>query len=138
MEGGRSRTGKLQPPRLGLLAYVADAYRQGRSEDVVVVPVSIAYDQLQEVGEFARESKGENKAAESIAWLVRAFREQRGRFGKIYVRFGEPLSLRQTLGRPDGADSHTDTDAERLALQRSCSRSAGGSMRSPPSPRPPW
>ena len=110
VEGGRSRTGKLLPPKLGLLAYVAEAYRQGRADDVVLVPVSIAYDQLQEVGEFARESRGENKAAESVAWLVRAFREQRGRFGRIYVRFGEPLSLRQCLDA-DGGD-------ERLALQK--------------------
>src|SRR6476659_6714040 len=80
VEGGRSRTGKLLPPRLGLLAYVAEAYRQGRSEDVVLVPVSIAYDQLQEVGEFAREAKGGSKSAESVGWIVKAFREQRGRY----------------------------------------------------------
>lgn len=112
VEGGRSRTGKLLPPKLGLLAYVAEAFRQGRADDVVIVPVSIAYDQLQEVREFSHEAKGGAKAGESIAWLVKSFREQRGRFGRIYVRFGEPLSLRQALaGVPDG-------DEERLALQK--------------------
>src|SRR5262249_20789277 len=95
IEGGRSRTGKLLPPRLGLLAYVIDACREGRTDDIVLVPTSIAYDQLQEVGEFAHESKGGVKAAESFGWLVRAYREQRGRFGRIYVRFGEPLSVRE-------------------------------------------
>ncbi|MET0728225.1 MAG: glycerol-3-phosphate 1-O-acyltransferase [Acidimicrobiales bacterium] len=114
MEGGRSRTGKLLPPRMGLLAYVADAYRQGRSDDVVLVPVSIAYDQLQEVGEYARESKGASKTAENVGWAIRTFREARGRYGKIYVRFGEPLSLRDALGPPDGGDE----EAERLALQK--------------------
>jgi glycerol-3-phosphate O-acyltransferase len=92
----------------------------------VLVPVSIAYDQLQEVGEFAREAKGGNKSAESISWVVRAFREQRGRFGTIYVRFGEPLSLRQALGPPAAKPSDTDTDraidtesdGDRLALQK--------------------
>ena len=29
IEGGRSRSGKLLPPRFGLLAYVVDAYRRG-------------------------------------------------------------------------------------------------------------
>src|SRR5207247_10401953 len=43
IEGTRSRSGKLMPPRFGLLAYVVDAYRRGRSEDVFLVPVSIAY-----------------------------------------------------------------------------------------------
>jgi glycerol-3-phosphate O-acyltransferase len=46
MEGGRSRTGKLRPPRHGLLRYVADAVEDGRVEDVLLVPVAITYDQL--------------------------------------------------------------------------------------------
>ena len=78
VEGGRSRTGKLLPAKLGLLAYIADAYRQGLSDDVVLVPVSIAYDQLQEVGEFARESGGASKASESIGWLVRSLPRSSG------------------------------------------------------------
>ena len=130
VEGGRSRTGKLLPPKLGLLAYVVEAYRQGRADDVVVVPVSIAYDQLQEVNEFARESQGAGKSAESIGWLVRAFREQRGRYGKIYVRFGELLSLEKALG-PPGTRPRSASPCK-----RSASRSAGGSTRSRPSPPP--
>jgi glycerol-3-phosphate O-acyltransferase len=110
VEGGRSRTGKLLPPKLGLLTYVADALRKGRTDDVLLVPVSIAYDQLQEVGEFAREARGGAKSGEGIGWLVKAFREQRGRFGKIYVRFAEPISLRAAL---EGSG-----DDERLALQK--------------------
>jgi glycerol-3-phosphate O-acyltransferase len=110
LEGGRSRTGKLLPPKLGLLTYVADAYRQGRAEDVLLVPVSIAYDQLQEVGEFVAEAAGATKSGESIGWLVKAFREQRGRFGKIYVRFAEPISLHDAFAG--------STDDERLALQK--------------------
>jgi glycerol-3-phosphate O-acyltransferase len=110
VEGGRSRTGKLLPPKLGLLTYVADACREGRTDDVVLVPVSIAYDQLQEVGEYAREARGDSKSAESVRWLVKAFQEQRGRFGKIYVRFAEPISLQAALEASD--------DDERLALQK--------------------
>lgn len=41
IEGGRSRTGKLREPRLGLLAYVVDSYRRGIVDDVILVPVSI-------------------------------------------------------------------------------------------------
>ena len=46
IEGTRSRTGKLAPPKLGLLRYIADACREGRTDDVAMVPVSIVYDQL--------------------------------------------------------------------------------------------
>src|SRR5262249_57533399 len=57
IEGGRSRSGKLLPPRFGLLAYVVDAYRRGKSDDVLLVPVSIAYDQIQDVAGYAAEER---------------------------------------------------------------------------------
>ena len=46
IEGGRSRSGKLLPPRYGLLSYVVDSYLRGKSEDVILIPVSVAYDQI--------------------------------------------------------------------------------------------
>jgi glycerol-3-phosphate O-acyltransferase len=46
IEGGRSRSGKLLPPKYGMLAYVVDAYRRGKSDDVFLIPISIAYDQI--------------------------------------------------------------------------------------------
>jgi glycerol-3-phosphate O-acyltransferase len=36
IEGGRSRSGKLLPPRYGLLSYVVDSYLRGKSEDVIL------------------------------------------------------------------------------------------------------
>ncbi|HEV3068153.1 MAG TPA: 1-acyl-sn-glycerol-3-phosphate acyltransferase, partial [Streptosporangiaceae bacterium] len=45
IEGTRSRTGKMLPPRLGLLSYAADAYLQGRVDDILLLPVSITFDQ---------------------------------------------------------------------------------------------
>jgi glycerol-3-phosphate O-acyltransferase len=46
MQSGRSRTGKPQPTRYGLLAYLAEAVERGRGWEVRLVPVSITYDQL--------------------------------------------------------------------------------------------
>src|SRR5207237_298613 len=34
IEGGRTRTGKLRPPRLGLLAYLVEAVMEGAADDV--------------------------------------------------------------------------------------------------------
>jgi len=117
IEGTRSRTGKLGPPRLGLLAYIADAYRDGRIEDLQFVPVSVSYDQLQEVTEYAGEARGAAKTAESLGWLVRFVRAQRGRFGTVYVRFGEPVSARTILGgREDAAAA--GPEVRKLALQK--------------------
>ena len=117
IEGTRSRTGKLGRPRLGLLVYLVDAYRDGRIDDLWLLPVAVSYDQLQEVAEYADEARGAAKAAESLGWLLRFVRAQHGRFGSVYVRFGEPVSLRETLG-PAGALEALPPDERRPALQK--------------------
>ncbi len=102
MEGGRSRTGKLRPPRYGLLANVAEAIEQGRVDDVYLAPVSITYDQLREVSAMAAEQVGVPKKGEGVAWLARYARAQLAPLGSAYVRFAEPISLRNALaGEPD-------------------------------------
>ena len=106
LEGGRSRTGKLRPPRLGVLAYLVEAFGERGIDDVYLVPVSIAYDQLQEVAAMAAEEHGAQKKAETFAWMLKYIRAQGQRLGKAYVNVAEPLSLRQVrTGRtpaPDG------------------------------------
>ncbi|MGQ0466653.1 MAG: glycerol-3-phosphate 1-O-acyltransferase [Sporichthyaceae bacterium] len=99
VEGGRSRTGKLRPPKLGLLAYLVRALDEGRTEDVALVPVSIAYDQLSEVGAMDAEAAGAAKAAEGTRWLASYIRAQLRDRGHAWVRFGEPFSLREALER---------------------------------------
>jgi glycerol-3-phosphate O-acyltransferase len=100
-EGTRSRTGKLLPPKLGLMTYVVDAYRQGRIEDVKLVPIAVVYDQVYETADFIREARGEVKPAESFRWMLSYLRELRRPYGKAYLRIGEPLSMREALGPPD-------------------------------------
>ncbi|GEE02270.1 putative acyltransferase plsB1 [Gordonia spumicola] len=97
IEGGRSRTGKLRPPMLGLLAYVADAVEALDEADVMLVPTSIVYDQLPEIAAMARESAGGTKTPEDLKWLFKYARAQREYRGEARVRFGEPISLRGAL-----------------------------------------
>lgn len=118
IEGTRSRTGKMLPPKLGLLGYTAEAYLSGRADDISLQPVSITFDQLHEIGEYANYARGGHKAAEGMAWLLGFIKAQGERhFGKIYVRFPEPVSMRAALGSPGGATT-TDPDARHLALQK--------------------
>ncbi len=118
IEGTRSRTGKMLPPKLGLLAYVADAYLDGRSEDILLQPVSISFDQLHETAEYAAYARGGEKTPEGVGWLYNFIRAQGERnYGKIYVRFPEAVSMRQYLGAPHGPLAD-DPDAKRLALQK--------------------
>jgi len=117
LEGGRSRSGKLLPPRFGLLAYVADAYRRGRSEDVYLIPVSIAYDQIQDVGDYVAEQRGAAKEEESFGWFLKMLRRFRSRYGDIHIRFGEPLSLQETMGPPT-PDAEPNPDEQNLEVQK--------------------
>jgi glycerol-3-phosphate O-acyltransferase len=93
LEGGRSRSGKLLPPRYGMLTYVADAYARGKSEDVYLIPLSIIYDHVQDVDSYTAEQRGEQKERESFGWLVRNVRAFGHRFGNIHLRFGSPLPI---------------------------------------------
>ena len=110
LEGGRSRTGKLRPPRLGVLSYLVEAFRERGVDDVFLVPVSIAYDQLAEVAAMAAEEHGAEKKAESLAWMLRYLRTQGQHLGKAYVNVGEPLSLRQ-------ARTDTKLATEKIAFE---------------------
>jgi glycerol-3-phosphate O-acyltransferase len=97
LEGGRSRSGKLGPPRFGLLQYVAGALEREKAEDIMIVPVSIVYDQIQDVPDYTREAQGRGKEKESLRWMVKAIRSLRRRYGNIHVRFGEPISMAAML-----------------------------------------
>ncbi len=117
IEGGRSRSGKLLPPRFGMLAYVVDAYRRGKSEDVLLIPISIAYDQIQDVTSYAAEQSGALKQAEGLGWFISLIRSLRRRYGTVRIRFGEPLSLAKVLGEPN-PDAEPDPDEQSLSVQK--------------------
>ncbi|ORV13926.1 glycerol-3-phosphate 1-O-acyltransferase [Mycobacterium celatum] len=118
IEGTRSRTGKMLPPKLGLMSYVADAYLEGRSDDILLQGVSISFDQLHETAEYAAYARGAEKKAEGVGWLYNFIKAQGERnYGKIYVRFPEAVSMRQYLG-PPGGPTASDPAAKRLALQK--------------------
>jgi glycerol-3-phosphate O-acyltransferase len=118
IEGTRSRTGKMLPPKLGLLAYVADAYLDGRTDDLLLQPVSISFDQLHETAEYAAYARGGEKTPEGLSWLYNFIKAQGERnYGKIYVRFPVAVSMREYLGEPGGPIAE-DQSAKRLALQK--------------------
>jgi glycerol-3-phosphate O-acyltransferase len=99
IEGGRTRTGKLRDPRLGLLAYLVDAVHDGRCDDFLLQPVSIVYDELLDVEEHARSATGAAKTPESLGRLISYARAQRTRYaiGDIHVSFADPISVRDHL-----------------------------------------
>ena len=119
IEGGRTRTGKLRPPTYGIVRYVVDAIEAAPDTEAVIVPVSIVYEQLHEVGLMTAEARGGRKRPEDLRWLVNFARLQANRLGRAYLDFGEPLPLRERLAELRGEDSDGQHIVERVALDTS-------------------
>lgn len=116
-EGGRTRTGKLRPPKMGVLRYLVDAFTEHQADvpDVYLVPISIVYDQQHEVQALSEEEGGGRKRPESLGLMVNFARAQGRRRGRAYLRFGEPLSLRDALAE---AAERAGSDAPRELVPR--------------------
>jgi glycerol-3-phosphate O-acyltransferase len=104
-EGTRSRIGKLMPPRLGLLKYLVEAADATGTEGLRLVPVSVSYDLISDVDDYAVEETGRRKQAENLGWFLSYLRRLRTPMGRIYMNFGEPVEVdaAQALADEDNA-----------------------------------
>jgi len=108
LEGGRSRTGKLLAPKLGLLSIVVDAALGVPTRTTWFCPVSIGYERFVEEKAFVRELSGGEKQKEDVRGLVRSIDLMVGRYGRLSVQFGKPLSLAGVLKEVDPASTPED------------------------------
>lgn len=98
IEGGRSRTGKLLPPKFGILSFVLDSLLSGRVQDAIICPVSTQYDKVIETEGYVTELLGVPKKKENLAdFLTGGSSILSLRLGRVDVRFHEPWSLREYL-----------------------------------------
>jgi glycerol-3-phosphate O-acyltransferase len=119
IEGGRSRTGKCLPPKMGILNDVVQAVLDGASRDVALVPVSIGYERVVEEGAYSRELGGAEKEAEDLKGLLKTAKVLKTRHGRLHVSFQKPLSLQQYMAeqgftREHAADPAADPDVRRF------------------------
>lgn len=111
-EGGLSLTGRLQPPKVGLLSYLVDGFNPEGERDIVFVPVAINYDRvLEDRVLMAAHERGDRRFGARIsvvvAFILRKFWQRlRGtdtRFGTAAVAFGDPVSMR-AYGKVEDVD----------------------------------
>lgn len=114
LEGTRSRTGKLLPPRFGLFNYVVESILRTKLYDVTFVPVSVAYDQITEVEDYAIEQRGRKKKAEGLAWVARFLKRGRSR-GKIHLRFGKSLTITDIIDKTE-LDAGIDNQKKQILV----------------------
>lgn len=104
IEGGRSRTGRLLPPKTGMLAMTVHGHLRGKAKPIVFVPTYIGYERLMEGGTYVGEMSGKPKEAESIFGIVKTLRKIERIFGKVHLNFGEPVFLDDIL-KQHGAEN---------------------------------
>ncbi len=101
VEGTRSRTGRLLPPRGGMLAMTVKGYLASPVKPVLFQPVYIGYEQMVEAESYIRELSGRNKRTERLADLLKVFGVLRRRYGDTSISFGEPIYLDELLDAQD-------------------------------------
>jgi glycerol-3-phosphate O-acyltransferase len=113
IEGGRSRSGRMLPPKAGILAMTVQSFVRSHSRPLVFVPVYIGYEKLMEGKSYIAELHGRPKKSESLFDLVAAARLLRRNFGQAHVNFGPPLALEEFLDRqhPVWREEAFDTQA---------------------------
>ncbi|QDH71524.1 glycerol-3-phosphate 1-O-acyltransferase PlsB [Marilutibacter alkalisoli] len=98
IEGGRSRTGRLLPPKGGSLAMTVRAYLRQPTRPVLFQPVYIGYEKLMEGNSYLDELSGKPKNKESIWQLLTGIpKVLRSNYGQVVVNFGEPIRLNDML-----------------------------------------
>ena len=116
-EGGRSRTGKLLPPRYGMLSWILDSSLSRGKYPIVFLPLSIQYEQIMEGALYVRELKGETKEKESFFTFLKSIKVLRRRFGKVSLNLGKEIFLDDFTG--DILDKDTlDKREKRDILQK--------------------
>jgi glycerol-3-phosphate O-acyltransferase len=95
LEGSRSRTGKLLQPKLGMLSMELEAFGEGVSEDLQLVPISITYEKLVEESSHTKELGGGRKEKEGFLGLLKTRRFLKKKYGRVYIQFAPPLSIRE-------------------------------------------
>ena len=120
VEGGRSRTGRLLPPKAGLISMTVQSYLREHSRPLLFIPVYIGYEKLFEGGSYTEELTGVGKRKESIFGLLTAIRDlRRERYGAVGVSFARPIALGELLDAEGARDMDTwlgDKPLRRRAL----------------------
>ncbi len=97
IEGGRSRTGKLLTPQLGFVSMLLSAFKSNACDDMIFAPVYIGYDRVLEEKAYLNEIEGRQKEPENLKQVIQASRFLKKKYGRIYVKFLEPISLNTLL-----------------------------------------
>lgn len=101
IEGGRSRSGRLLAPKLGMLAMTVQSYLRSPAKPVVFIPAYISYERIMEGATYVGELKGKPKEAENLLGVLKTAKKIERIFGTVNLSFGEPLFLENFIQKFD-------------------------------------
>lgn len=104
IEGGRSRTGLLLPPKKGMLSMTIQSHLRGATKPIAFIPTYFGYEKLLEGTSYLNELNGKPKEAESLWGILNSARKIEKVFGQVYVNFGEPVFLDDVLAENQAKD----------------------------------
>ncbi|MCP4503086.1 MAG: hypothetical protein GY822_24375 [Deltaproteobacteria bacterium] len=120
IEGGRSRSGKSLHPKLGVLTALIEAFLDGRQDDALFVPANISYEKIVEMGSYTKELRGGEKTPETATALVQSASVLRSRYGRVFVRFDDAISLKDFIAaRGETRESLLEDEKSKRELVRS-------------------
>jgi len=97
IEGGRSRTGKLLRPKLGMLEMALKGLAVTPRRDLGIVPTFIGYERVIEERSYVNEAEGQKKKAEGMSNLLAAPKVLLHRYGRLHVRVGSFFTVQSVL-----------------------------------------
>ncbi|EQC43175.1 1-acyl-sn-glycerol-3-phosphate acyltransferase [Bacteriovorax sp. DB6_IX] len=123
-EGGRTRSGKLRPPKFGLYQMLIEAHShlpEDKKSPLLFVPISIAHEYVPEQRALAKEMMGGKKVKESTGQLLNLIKLVSYQFGNVHINVGKPVE----------AKKHDDPEINKKNLQElafKCFRRVGKEM----------
>ncbi|MBT6325937.1 MAG: hypothetical protein HOJ35_08205 [Bdellovibrionales bacterium] len=122
-EGGRSRNGKLLPPRFGLYHMLLESHcylPKNKKKNLLFLPVSIVHEYVPEQKALARELAGDKKTKETPMQLLKLFKLFSYQLGSIHINISAPINSTFNL------DNNIKTFTQDLAFD--CFRAVGARM----------
>jgi len=121
-EGGLTRDGRIQKPKMGLFDYMLRGFDPDRGRDIVFIPVGLNYDRTMEDRSLVRRLDP-NASRRSTAFVLRTtigfvarniwlmIRNRWLKFGYAAVNFGKPMSARKWFQQRGVNPSKLSADA---------------------------
>jgi len=124
VEGGRSRIGKLLPPKLGFVQHLLNASIGSGRRELAFVPVSIGYERIFEERFYTNEAAGKPNEGETLGTILKNRRMLTKKRGRVWLDFADPIPLQEMLWDAQITTVPRDDDGRRELARQIVHRAA--------------